>query len=772
MILDEYVTSTGRAHNGTIRYDWHINPTRLFFGPNEVANVQVTFDLGIYQTASAAFTLQSVASSNKLPTITLTSPYNGSLFASGQVVDIDITDDGTFSASATLDGASVTPFASPWQISTIAWSDGHHTLEVVATDNEGGVSRASFSFETDALSPYVDITSPSNNSRIPINRMLNTTVSDARLASVTRKIDGGTVAPFNSPYQIDMTGWTAGMHTVIVTAYDTVGHTGSDSVTFEITTGTLVLQLLYPTSNSCVNSGTVISFSAVGNGTMSYRWSEGGIWHDIGSLTTISTSGWAQGVHSITINVTSDLGGWDQMVLVLTIDDIKPVVQLLSPDNCTFVTNSSIVTIHIDESHMAWVSYTIWSLTYNVTQTDLAIPLTSRPSDGAFTITLRAVDEAGNVGTDQFRFFMDSSSPTVKVTNLASGAAAKPGFVINVTATDIYLSSVICSLDSGTSYGLTYPFKVNTSSLANGWHMLKVEAFDSSGKNTSYEMRFYIDGSAPSVTMDSAQTFTSGEVFEVRVNVTDEFSVASVTLMYELQDGTFASMAMGIEGSDYVAEIPSSAMRDGMALYVVASDSVGNTVESNHVVLRESAVAPGTPDDEGGSGQWMLLGFPGIPMVVITAMIILSVGFMAFSTRRSSRKSARARPSSAVALAMAVNTVRPAVTKKEPLLAKMPEIERPVVVRPLVSTAPVADLAPPTLMDSIPTVKLRSPEPNDENEPEIDYGRLIEDELIIPSMKNSVYRDNLKDLNADIMQKLDELSKLCDERPKKTLGRL
>jgi hypothetical protein len=67
-------------------------------------------------------------------------------------------------------------------------------------------------------------------------------------------------------------------------------------------------------------------------------------------------------------------------------------------------------------------------------------------------------------------------------------------------------------------------------------------------------------------------------------------------------------------------------------------------------------------------------------------------------------------------------------------------------------------------------VKLKSPEPDAAEEPEIDYGRLIEEELIIPAMKNSVFRETIRDVNSEIEMKLEELRAMCEEKPKKLHG--
>jgi len=73
--------------------------------------------------------------------------------------------------------------------------------------------------------------------------------------------------------------------------------------------------------------------------------------------------------------------------------------------------------------------------------------------------------------------------------------------------------------------------------------------------------------------------------------------------------------------------------------------------------------------------------------------------------------------------------------------------------------------APPALMESIPDTR-----PGDrQEERETDFGDLIERELIIPSLRNSVFRGIVKDRDSEIVPRLEELRAMMADRPKKTI---
>jgi len=784
MILDDSVSPGSRTHNGTIRFAWHLNPVSLFSGPNETANIQVDFDLGTYQPVTATITLHSIEPTNRPPTITLLSPSNGSLIPAGQVISLDIKDDGSFSASAYLDGSFLAYINSPWQIPTASWTDGIHVLQVVATDDQQSVSRALYQFEIDASAPSVTITSPKDGSRIPAGSTLTADVRDAHLSGATYSVDGGPQQPFNAPYILDMTGWTPGQHTVTITATDAVGHSASKRVTFAIAAGTMVLQLLSPADGAAVRSGTSIEFVASGNGTITYRWCELGLWHDLGAQSSISTVGWSQGLHTLLINATSDLGGWDEIQYSITIDDITPVIQLLSPSDNSYVSPSDSVRIRVQDANLKTVSWTLFGVMGSTSSSDVVISLAAYSVDGPFFISVLAVDKAGNSATAQFAFVLDSAPPVVSVGNLVSGSAINPGFVLNFSASDAHLTSVQCSLDNGAPETLTAPFRIDTSQFSLGWHSINLTAYDASGKSTSCKLTFYLDGAVPSVSVTSGVTYDRGVDFEVWANVTDDYGVASVTLFYELRDGTFASKAMTISGSEYIAAIPSAALRDGMTVYIVASDSVGNSVESPRVILNATAGGPTNNPDNNRAAGWSFFGLPGSMLLIICAIVVSSGAIVYTARNRGWNEKSLAKVSLPAKSQGKAATIAPAALSLSPrrtgsqvpgakagLMRKVNQQPVRTQFVPAAASLGKKEHKPkPTLMEAIPEVVLKCPASKQEQDSEIDYGALIERELITPLLKNSVFRDSFKDFNAEIELKFEELRAMCREKPEKRLG--
>jgi len=783
LILDDYVASQSHIHDGNIRFEWHFNPYDVFSGPDQTVDIRIAFDLGIYEPISETITLRSVMSSNSPPTITLESPTNGSLIASGQIIDLNIVDDGTFTASAYLDGVALSSFVSPWQISTSSWSDGRHTLGVTAIDDQLCFSSASYEFEIDALAPSVAITFPLDGAKVPLNSILTASVNDERLSSVAYSADSKPAVPMQAPYSIDMSGWTPGQHMVTITATDMVGHLTAKRVAFEISSSSVALQLLTPANRSVICSGTPIQFTASGNGSMTYKWSEGGTWTDLGTQMTISTVGWLQGLHTLLINATSSLGGWDQITVALTIDDVVPVIQLQSPSNNSYVSPTDRISIHVQENNLMTVTWTLWGSTWSGSSPDLSISLSSYPGDGVFSITVRATDKAGNEARGDFVFKLDSSPPMLSIANLVSGEVARLGLILNVSASDPYLTQVEWSLDDGQRTLLASPYDINTSSFSVGWHSLQITASDASGKQTVLTVSFYLDNTAPEIGSISSTSFKSGTDFSVTANVTDDYGVGSVLLYYELANGSYASLPMAFDGGSYVVLLPAYVLWDGMEVYVSCMDVAGNSVLGPHVKLNATFSAPAP-----SSGPKSLVGFfssiSGIALLGAIAMIS-SMSLFLMSRRRSRDEETPPKPSVARAIPPETPRVASTVSALPAAKARQPsrtlgqvQIARVDAAAGLIaqarSAAPPLEsrkpTRPPTLIDSIPEMVAKSQLPRDEPEPETDYGEMIERELIIPSLRTSIFRENIKDLNSEIVQQLEELGAMCKQTPKKTLG--
>jgi len=660
MVLDEYISGNTHSHDGNIRFDWHFNPTMLFTSFGQSIQIDVDFDLGIYEQISRSINLQSIEVIVQPPVITLISPANNSVIMDGTSIDLDIVDDGTVTeAEYYLDGAYAGTLAAPWDIQTSGWADGIRTIKVIATDDEMVTSQAIYQFDKDSTSPHVEIVYPINDSLVPIDSILIADVSDEHLAEVTYSVNNGPSQSLAYPYSISLVGWAIGVYTISITAVDIVGHSSSSNVIFEIVSSTIAINLIGPRDGAVIQSGVPITFSVDGNGNISCVWMEGVDVHPISPPWQIATDGWSEAVHQILINATSDLGGSFEIEITITIDDTFPIIVLEYPFNGSYVSPSDEIWIKVQDTNFDYLQWTIWGNTISSGISDAFVQLSSPPADGFFTIFIQAGDLAGNIMTANFVFGMDSVPPSVSIANLKDGDAIRPGVPIDIIATDVFLSSVMCSVDNGESISIFSPHDFDTSSLSSGWHDIEIQARDASGKNTSMSLSFYVDMLSPVISVESLQDDVSDGFLTIEADVVDDYGIAEVILYYEREDGSFGTISMDLEGNAYGALLSVDLLWTNMSVYVVAIDIAGNSAESNTVSL-SGIELPGdsnetdqilnpTPDESDETGneeseKGGLIGwFNGFGMVIVIILALFLTVALISSKKRNMRDESETR---------------------------------------------------------------------------------------------------------------------------------
>ena len=776
MVLDEYVSGTSHQHNGTIRFDWILRPTDIFSAANQTVNVTVSFDLGTYSSQVRTFSLQSIASKNTPPVIRLLSPTSGSLIAAGTSIDLSVTDDGVIASSGySVGGSAYVALSSPWSIGTSEWSEGTRNVSVFALDDCGANASAKYSFELDAFAPTLTISSPLNGSVVATGSKLVVNVYDSHLAQVNFSLDGGQSVALPSPYTWDMTSWSLGNHVVVVRASDSVGHVSVATTTFTILDNGVIVSVKSPANGSVTRSGVSIMVDIVSLGTVTCSWSEYDVTHALTPPYQISTSGWSEGDHQITISAANSLGGQAQLVYSLRIDDTAPVIQLLSPSMGSFVCPSDQLLLEVSDSNIESIAWTLWGVTHTTSSVSMAIPLASSPADGRFTLYVIAVDKAGNQARSEFSFEMDSSPPVIEVANVASGDCVQKGYVLDVVVYDQYLMEVQWSLDGGQRMMLASPFDINTNSFSVGWHSLQIVACDASGKVTTLTLSLYLDTQSPLVEMLSSNSFTPEVDFGIRASVTDDYGVGSVLLYYELTDGSYASSPMLLDGEAYVAILPAGSLWDGMNVYVACQDVAGNSVLGPYAQLIEIEPSSGPRSPAG------FLSTIGGIFFLCTVALISTISLLFVSKRRNKDEDTRfnslpsGKLSDDILRSQPISTGPPSprVRTSSAMGAQLPSsrmdtrsgqfVGNHVEAKSCENGTPRSH---PTLIDSIPEVVFK----NQPEEQEADFGDLIERELIIPSIRNSVFRENVKDLNSEVATQLEELRTMIRDKPKGMSG--
>ncbi|MFM8311728.1 MAG: IPT/TIG domain-containing protein, partial [Ilumatobacteraceae bacterium] len=199
------------------------------------------------------------------------------------------------------------------------------------------------------------------------------------------------------------------------------------------------------------------------------------------------------------------------------IDDIAPDLSVTSPAQ-GLVSSENVLTV----SGVAGTQYTdVLSLEirpYSVTNPFIyvpMIPVTANSSTGQFSAVLPALqdgvweievaqrDWAGNVAFVTQVITIDTSAPTVTLTNGPTNGSitALSSTTIEYTTTGLDIVSTTCTLDGVTLTGCTSPR--NVSGIADGLHTFTITVADAAGNSDTETVSWTVDTTAPSVAITS-----------------------------------------------------------------------------------------------------------------------------------------------------------------------------------------------------------------------------------------------------------------------------
>jgi len=172
---------------------------------------------------------------------------------------------------------------------------------------------------------------------------------------------------------------------------------------------------------------------------------------------------------------------------------------------------------------------------------------TASSTNGAHTLTVKAYDAAGNIGSASVTVSVnnaasDTTPPTVSLSSPLSGASVSGTIAVQGAASDnlgvakveFYCDGSLYSTTTSTSFS----FSLNTSSLTNGSHTVMVKAYDTSGNSASASRTVSVsnspaapDATAPAVALTSPLNgSTVSRSVTISASATDNVGVARVSI--------------------------------------------------------------------------------------------------------------------------------------------------------------------------------------------------------------------------------------------------
>ncbi|MCP3683814.1 MAG: hypothetical protein GY861_14105 [bacterium] len=392
---------------------------------------------------------------NTDPTATIILPVNGSMYSLGTNVTFNGTgndvEDGVLNGTSLEWSSDVNGFLSngeTFQLDNL--SEGNHTITLTVTDSLTATGTDSVQIEiingtVPNQVPVATITLPVNGSMFLDNETIDfagtgADPEDGALTGASLEWTSSINGNIGSDESFSLDNLSMGIHTITLTATDSLNATGTDSVIITVSpsgvNGAPVATIIYPTNGSVFGNETNVTFMGMaidpeeGNLTgASLVWTSD-IDGTLGIGENLLVSGLTVGNHTITLNATDSFGAWGTDSIQIEVVpgnstvNTPPVPMILSPSNGTTVGNETLLSFtalvtDIEDLFLTGASLE-WTSDINGTIGAGEAFNLSGLSIGNHTITLTATDSGNLTATDSVQIEVVSGNATANTAPVAT----------------------------------------------------------------------------------------------------------------------------------------------------------------------------------------------------------------------------------------------------------------------------------------------------------------------------------------------------------------
>ena len=458
-------------------------------GPHTIT-VRAVDAAGNVATVTRSITIDTTA-----PSLSVTSP-DFELTNTPSVTVSGTTEPGV---SLTLNGAAVAVGAGGAFSTTLTLVAGSNTITIVATDAAGNSATVTKPVTFDSAAPAISVISPAPGA-----------ILTSSIVTVSGTTESGAEVTVNG-VRVDVSGagaWAVdlvladGAQSIVVRVVDAAGN--SATVTRSVTVDTMApaLSVTSPDYDLTTVAAVTVSGTTEPGATITVDGAPVTV-AGSGAFTTSVTL--SEGANTITVVATDAAGNSVTVTRRVTRDTVAPAITVSAPADGA-VTSSTAVTVSGTVEVGAGV--TVNGIRAAVSATG-AWSVSLALSDGTQTITVTAVDAAGNSVTDARDVTVDTRAPSVSAT--ASGTAGEADWytsdvTLALSASDPSPSSSVAAIEwrfngSGTWYsrsGATATVSLTT----DGTHVVEVRAVDAAGNvGPERAVTVRVDTAAPTVTV-------------------------------------------------------------------------------------------------------------------------------------------------------------------------------------------------------------------------------------------------------------------------------
>jgi hypothetical protein len=380
--------------------------------------------------------------------------------------------------SCSLDGSTYSSCTSPKSYSNL--TDRAHTFALrakLASPANAKPSTYSYGWTVDTVAPAAPVVSPIAGPTSNTSASVSFTDADASVVGFTCALDGAAAVACTSPY--GYSSLSEQQHTVVVSALDAAGNAATGSVSWVVDHTAPNIPVVVGPANPTNNPDASVSFTGDGD---TYTCKLDG--EDAAPCTSPWTRpGLAEGSHTLTVTP------FDLVPNAGTPGTATWVVDTTPPGAPALVSAPAVLTN--DPDFTVRFSGDLSTSSYLCTFAAVTAPCTSpftpvvTPVNGAYSLSVRAVDQAGNQSdatTTSWTFDSTAPAPAEFVSGPATPTnAVNPTF--DFIDTDTSTDHFTCQLDALAVLdpcvaGVALAALPGGTSVADGAHSMSVVAVD------------------------------------------------------------------------------------------------------------------------------------------------------------------------------------------------------------------------------------------------------------------------------------------------------
>ncbi len=550
------------------------------------------------------------------PTVAVTDPLEGALFnvpaitATGFVAEIG---SGMLTLERSLDGGStwaplVASETGDWEIAWASLPEGASTLHVRASDVAGNTATAVVHFSIDTHAPVITIEAPTADQLFNApDVVLTGTVNED---GVKLFVNGMPKGVENKGFGVALT-LNEGANVIVVEAIDVAGNHASASVRVALDTFAPVLVLMGPADGLLTREGSVVVKGIVEKGATLLVDGTAVVPDTDGTFSKLVTLD--EGSNTIEVKATDSATNMRSVTKTVMRDSEPPTVSIVEPEDGIRVTASTVlVRIQADADAVLYLNGRMLPTKGQVDRSILLV-------EGTNTVTVKAVDPAGNEASDTVTIILDTLAPTLTVTSPGATEVWTNQDTIEIVglatgATTVTINGVAAVYNSATGeFQQVVP-------IVAGENNITVVASD--GNNLAVQvLKVWMSKALPILVVDNPPA----TVAQPTVTITGHTAIGIKKVAVKVPEGTLY-YDVAFDGSFAVkVNLP-----DGQhTIEVSVTDAYGNTnkmstsaftVKATSLVVEE--------EDQGLSVQPMGIGaiiaVVGITLAVVAWMVIRS----------------------------------------------------------------------------------------------------------------------------------------------------